>query len=130
MTLKSYLTIMLFATGICWGALWFVLNTVNPETTNWLGFSLFYLSLFLAISGTAAVAGFLIRFVGLKRELAFYSVKVAWRQSFLFAFLITVSLYLASKDLLSWLNLILLVVALSALEYLLLSFKTTTHIHN
>jgi len=123
MTIKSYLTIMMVATVVCWSAFSFVFWTVNPEITNWLGFSLFYLSLFLALSGTAAIIGFLIRFVGLKHELAFYSVRVAWRQSFLFAFLIIAILFLSAYNLLTWLNSFLLVVGLSILEYFLLNYS-------
>jgi len=123
MTLKSYLTIMTVATVICWSAFAFVLWTINPEITNWLGFVLFYLSLFLALAGTAAIVGFLIRFVGLKHELAFYSVRIAWRQSFLFAFLIIAILLLSAHSLLTWLNLFLLVMGLSILEYFLLNYS-------
>ena len=123
MTLRSYLVIMIIATLTCWSAWIFTLWTVNPDTTNWLGFSLFYLSLFLAISGTAAIFGFIIRFVTLKRELAFRAVKTAFRQSFIFAFLITASLFLLARGLFTWLNLFLLVIGLSVLEYFLISYK-------
>ncbi len=122
MTLKAYLILMIITTLICWIAFGFVLWTVNPEVTNWIGFLLFYLSLFLASVGSAAIIGFLIRFVGLKRELAFYSVKEAFRQSFLFALLIVVVLFLLSKDLFTWLNLGLLIVGLSMLEFFLISY--------
>ena len=114
---------MIAATVICWSAFSFVLWTVNPEITSWLGFLLFYLSLFLALSGTAAIVGFLVRFVGLKHELAFYSVRIAWRQSFLFAFLIIAILFLSAHSLLTWLNLLLLVMGLSILEYFLLNYS-------
>lgn len=123
MTLRSYLVIMIIATLVCWGLWVFVLWSVNPEVTNWLGFSLFYLSLFLALAGTAAIIGFLIRFIFLKRQLAFRAVKIAFRQSFIFAFLITASLFLLAHDLFTWLNLILLVVGLSVLEYFLISHE-------
>ncbi|PIR13078.1 hypothetical protein COV49_03380 [Candidatus Falkowbacteria bacterium CG11_big_fil_rev_8_21_14_0_20_39_10] len=112
---------MIMATLVCWGLWAFVLWSVNPETTNWLGFSLFYLALFLSLAGTAAIIGFLVRFIFLKRQLAFRAVKIAFRQSFIFAFLITTSLVLLAYDLFTWLNLVLLVVGLSALEYFLIS---------
>ncbi len=123
MTLRAYLILMIITTLICWTAFCFVLLTVNPEITNWIGFLLFYLSLFLALVGSAAIIGFLIRFVGLKRELAFNSVKEAFRQSFLFALLIVVALFLLSKDLFTWINLGLLVIGLSVLEFFLISYS-------
>ncbi len=122
MTLRAYLILMIITTLICWVAFGFVLWTVNPEITNWIGFLLFYLSLFLALVGLSAIIGFLIRFVGLKRELAFHSVKEAFRQSFLFALLIVAVLFLLSKDLFTWLNLGLLIVGLSVLEFFLISY--------
>ncbi|MBU4256899.1 hypothetical protein KKC04_00615 [Patescibacteria group bacterium] len=121
MTLKAYLIIMGIATLCCWAAFGFILRTVNPEVTNTIGFLLFYLSLFLAVSGSAAIIGFVVRFIGLKRELVFNSVKQAFRQSFLFAFLIISALFLLSKGLFSWLNLLLLIAGLSMLEFFLIS---------
>ncbi len=88
-----------------------------------MGFSLFYLSLFLSLVGTASIAGFIIRFIALKRELVFNSVKEAFRQSFLFAIFIVAILLLLSQNLFSWLNLILLVVGLSMLEFFLISYN-------
>lgn len=123
MTLKVYLTIMILATLICWSAFAFILWTVSPDITNWLGFTLFYLSFFLSLAGTAAIIGFLARFVGFKRKLIFRSVKDAFRQSFLFSFLIIAILFLLSKDLFSWANVFFLIVGLSVLEFFLISYN-------
>jgi len=122
MTLRSYLVIMGVMTGICWAAWGYILWMINPEVTNWIGFGLFYASLFLALVGTAALVGFVVRFVGLKQDLAFRSVKEAFRQSFLFAILIVVSLVLLSQNLFTWMNVVFLVIGLSVLEYFLLSY--------
>jgi hypothetical protein len=115
---------MTITTVICWSIWISLLFTIDPYVTNWIGFSLFYISLFLALTGTAALIGFVIRFIALKQELAFRIVKEAFRQSFLFAALIVVSLLLLSHDLFSWLNLILLVVGLSVLEFFLISYSS------
>ncbi len=123
MTLRGYLTTMIITTLICWICWIFVIFIVNPEQTNWIGFLLFYLSLFLALIGTASILGFLIRFVVLKQELVFRLVKDAFRQSFLFAFLIIASLYLLAHNLFSWMNLFFLVIGLSVFEFFLLSYE-------
>ena len=123
MTLKTYLTIMLLATAICWAAWTVVINSINPETTNSVGFLLFYASLFLAIVGTSAVFGFLIRFILLRKELIFRQVAIAFRQSFLFAAVIIVSLILQSFKMLTWYNALFLVIALTVLEFFLISYK-------
>ena len=123
MTLKTYLTIMLLATGICWSTFAVVINSINPETTNWIGFSLFYTSLFLAIVGTSALIGFVIRFILLRKDLVFRQVAIAFRQSFLFAFIIVGSLILQSFRMLTWYNAILFIVGLTVLEFFLISYK-------
>lgn len=123
MTLKSYLILMLITTFVCWTAFLFVIWTVNPNEAGLMGFSLFYFSLLLSLVGTASIAGFVIRFIALKRELVFNSVKEAFRQSFLFAIFIVAILLLLSQNLFSWLNLILLVVGLSVLEFFLIGYN-------
>ncbi len=123
MTLKKYLIIMAIMTLISWAIFAYVLLSINPEITNWLGFFLFYVSLFLSIIGTSALVGFLIRFVFLKKHIAFRLVKEAFRQSFLFAFLIVISLILLSQDLFTWLNIFFLIISLSVLEFFMLSYE-------
>jgi len=123
MTLKSYLLVMSVLTGISWGIFIFVASLVDPTLTNWLGFMLFYLALFVALSGTIFLGGFVIRFIALKRELAFNLVKSAFRQSFLLALFIVFLLVLKAQDLFAWLNISLLVVIFAILELFLISYK-------
>jgi len=126
MPLRLYLLIMSVMTVFCWLVFGYIIWTVNPEATNATGFWLFYLSLFLALSGTAAIIGFLIRFVFLRHELAVGQVKIAFRQSFLFSGFIIAALFLSARDLLTALNLLILIIALSALEFFLLSYGRTS----
>lgn len=123
MTLHGYLISMSATTLLCWAGWIYVINTVDPQSTNLLGFALFYLSLFLSLTGSAAIVGFLVRFIGLKHQLIFRSVKDAFRQSFMFAFMIVAALLLLSKNLFSWTNLIFLILGLSVLELFLISYK-------
>jgi hypothetical protein len=123
MTLKNYLSVMAVLTAVCWAIFFFVAGLVDPTATNWLGFSLFYLALFASLSGTIALAGFVIRFIALKRELAFNLVKVAFRQSFSLSSFIVILLILKSQHLFNWLNLIMLVMIFTILELFLISYK-------
>ncbi|MFA5155673.1 MAG: hypothetical protein WC453_04565 [Patescibacteria group bacterium] len=123
MTLGKYLGAMSLLTAICWGIFFFVASLVDPLATNWLGFSLFYLALFISLTGTAALAGFVLRFVALRRELAFNLVKIAFRQSFLFSLFVVLLLLLKSHSLFNWLNLLLLVIIFSILELFLSSYQ-------
>ena len=110
-------------TAVCWSIFAVMLNLIDPTSTNWLGFILFYVALFLSLTGTAALVGFVIRFVALQRELAFYAVSTAFRQSFLFALFIIISLNLLHFSLFTWLNVILLLMIFAILELFIASYK-------
>ncbi|MDP2736406.1 MAG: hypothetical protein Q8O59_01320 [bacterium] len=122
MSLRLYLLTMSAMTALCLLVFGYIVFTVDPETTNSTGFFLFYLSLFLSIIGVTAIIGFVIRFVIFRRELVINTVKVAFRQSFIFAAFSVAVMMLLSRNLLSWLNLSILIVGLSALEFFLLSY--------
>lgn len=61
MTLRQYLTIMIFSTILCWVAWTFVLVNVNPFETSTMGFIFFYLSFFLSLIGTFSLLSFGLR---------------------------------------------------------------------
>ncbi len=124
MTLRSYLALMIIATLVAWLGFGIVLLTVNPEATSWLGLILMYLSLLVAVTGSGSIIGFIIRFLFLKHELIVRSVVVAFRQGFLSAILVCGVLFLFSRGLFSALSLGLLIVALTALEFFLLSLES------
>ncbi len=117
--------VMAIATAICWTVFLFVSSVINPETTSGLGFFLFYLALFMALSGTASLIGFLIRFVALRHELVFNAVRVAYRQSFMFALFIIITLILLSQNLFTWLNLIMLIVIFLVSETIMIHSQKT-----
>lgn len=123
MTLKNYLYVMGALTIVCCGAFIFVAGLVDPTATNWIGFSLFYLSLFAALSGLFALAGFFLRAVVLKKELVFNLVKISFRQSFLLSLFLVILLILKSQSLFTWLNLSLLVIIFLILELVLTSLN-------
>ncbi len=124
MTLRAYLILMTIATLAFWLAFGIIIITVDPATTSWLGLTLFYLMLLFALSGTGAIIGFIVRFLALKQELVVRSVLVALRQALLAAVLLVGVLFLFSQHLFSWLNLGLLIIVLSALEFFLLSYES------
>ncbi len=129
MTLRAYLMLMTIATLAFWLAFGGVIISVDPLTADALGLSLFYLTLLFALTGTGAILGFTVRFLALKQELVARSVLVAFRQALLAAILITAVLFLFSRQLFSWLNLGLLILALTAFEFFLLSYESD-HLKN
>lgn len=126
MTIKSYLFLMTTSTILCWICFLCIILRINPDTTNFIGLVLFYLSLSLSLIGTTAIIGFIVRFIFLKHELAFQSVREAFRQSFLFTALIIISLVLLSNNLFDWINLSLLIITLSVLEFIMLGYTHNT----
>jgi len=123
MSLKLYLVTMTGTTLICLGSLGFIINNIDPKSTNLVGFSLFYASLFLSLLGIFSIIGFITRFLALKQELIKKSVLVAFRQASLISFLVVLILLLLSKDLFSWTNSLLLVAGLSMLEFFLIGYE-------
>ncbi len=123
MTLRQYLILMGVGTAIAWGCFWLVLNYLNPETAGAVGFTLFYLSLFLGLTGTITLLGFTWRYFQHRDEVLFRHVTASFRQATFLALTVVVGLFLQSQGQLSWWNLILLVVGVTCLELFLLSVR-------
>lgn len=123
MTLKKYLISMSFLSFLLWAVFVFIAQVVNPETTNWVGLALFYFSLFFASSSALTVLGFVLRLIFSKSNLPFNLVKTSFRQSFLLSFLLIAILIMLAGDLFSWLNIIIVILILSIVEYIFISEK-------
>lgn len=108
---------------LSWSGFVAVVNFINPNESGFVGHFLFYSSLFLATIATLSIFGFLLRSRILQGELAFRQVAVTFRQAFWFGVLVIISLWLEARDLLTWWNLILLVIGLALLEFFFLSLK-------
>lgn len=126
MTLSKYLILMSLASIVCWVAWGLVIFYMNPVSSGLTAVIFFYLSLFLAMAGTFSVVGFTLRAKIFGGELIFRQVTVALRQAGWFGFLTVFSLWLQSKNLLTWYNLILLILALLIIEFFFLSTKSKT----
>ena len=121
MKLKHYLLINLGAAIVFW-LLWFmVLFRVDPLSTNWLGWGLFYLTMFAAVFSTMSLFGFILRFSLIRQQLAHRAVIIAFRQAALIAIGVVVILWLLSRRLFSWFNLFILAGGLAMLEFFMLS---------
>lgn len=125
MSLKKYLILMIIGTVFSWLAWFLVVRYINPEQTGSLGFLFFYISLFLSLVGTFSLIGFLARFLLIKDKIIRNQLSISLRQSFLFTFLIIGLLFLQSKRLLTWWNIALLIMALTVLEFFLISYRSS-----
>lgn len=117
MNLKQYLFLMSIGTILCW-IIWFVvLGNVDPQDSGILGFSFFYLSLFLSLTGTFSVIGFFLKQKFSKNEIVIFKhVRRAFQQGVLISGLLVISLLMLQFKILNWLTGILLVFLFLILE--------------
>jgi len=120
MSLKYYLNLMFICTLICWAIFVSVILFVNPEKTGFLGFLLFYSSLFLSILGTGSLLGFILG-ARLKRRPIFSEVSLAFRRSLWLSMFIIIVLILKRANLFYWWNILLLFLFFLVLEFFCLS---------
>ncbi len=117
MSLRYYLILMSLGALVCWAAWIFVLDNIDPTQAGFFGFLFFYTSLFLALTGTCSVIGFLIKKMILKKdEVVFHHVKSTFRQGTLIALTIISGLILLQTNLLKWWSAIILIVFFSLIE--------------
>ncbi len=123
MTLRQYLILMTISAIFCWIIWGFVLYSVDPTTAGILGFVFFYLSLFLSLVGTMSVLGLLLRMKFGKEALVFKTVTTSFRQATLLGLLVIGSLILKSQRILTWWNIVFLVLALVIMEFFFISYE-------
>src|SRR3989344_5964503 len=108
MSFRAYIIMMAITTIASWSIWGMVIFTINPNTTDFLGLSFFYLSLFLSLIGTMSIVGSVIRKKIIKGELFFRHVVLSFRQSVLFSVLIVTALLLQSNSILTWWSILFL----------------------
>ena len=123
MTIRQYLLLMTICTIICWAGWLLVLFFINPETTTSLGYLLFYVSLFFAVVGTLAVLNYIFRLVFTRILSKPETVQVSFRQAIFFGLVIVVALFLQANNLMTWLNVLFLILLITIIEFLILSLK-------
>ena len=113
MTLKQYFTVMILGTILCWAAWWMVIVSIDPFQDTGVGFSFFYISLFLALLGTTSVIAFALRKSFSRTELPMFRyVQKSFHDSLFFSILLASLLYLQGANYLRWWNGGVLIVAI------------------
>ncbi len=123
MTLKQLLIIISIGTALCWATWLMIVINVDPTTSEFFGFLLFYTCLFCALLGSFFLATFLWRKIFNKNSIEYQIVGTSFRQSFSFGILVILMLTLKSHDLLTWWNMIMVIVGLTLIEFFFLSFR-------
>jgi len=117
MGLRSYLILMAIGTILCWVVWFLIIGNINPDQAGIIGLILFYLSLFLSLTGTISVVGFLIRKKIDKNDtVVFHHVRHTFRQGLLLSCLIISALILLQCKILNWLTGMLVVVLFLIIE--------------
>ena len=120
-THRSPITTVLLATAISW-VVWFgvVLGT-DPDAMGWVGITVFSAALFAAVSGTATVMGLFVR-----RHASDHAavIRIAVRQGVLVGVAVIAAAHLQSRQLLSWVNIVFLIAALTLFEFFLISLRS------
>src|SRR3989344_6801179 len=123
MTIKQYLWLMIACTLLCWAGWLLVLFFINPDTTSFMGFLMFYLSLFFSLTGTLALLSYLFRLIFTRINTKVEKVQISFRQAIFWSIVIVISLLLQSSRLLNWLNTLFLVSLVTFIEFLFISLK-------
>lgn len=103
MTLRQYLILMSIGTALCWLVWFLVISNIDPKESGWLGFILFYISLYLALTGAISVIGFIVKKrITQNDEIVFHHVHHTFRQGLLIALLFTTTLMMLQFKVLNW----------------------------
>ncbi|MBU1999155.1 MAG: hypothetical protein KKE64_06635 [Candidatus Omnitrophica bacterium] len=124
MSIRGYNLMMLVATGIAWLGFFIIINNFDPQAANLVIFSLFYFILFLSILGTLSLLGFLLRSLwNRKRARPRLMATESFRQALIFAAVLIIALWLQAGRVLTWWNMLLLIVLATVVEFSILVFR-------
>lgn len=130
MTVRSFL-IGTILTAIGATAIWLlIINWVHPNEAGLPGYSLFFLSLFLAVAAWAALLGYGVRTLLQPRQLAAYKVRPSLRQGLWIAAFLNMLLFLQKNRLLRWWLAVILIVFFIAFELIFLGYDKVDRSHS
>lgn len=118
MTFRAYMLFMGLGTLIAWLAWVIVLMNVDPQTTNVLGFTMFYVTLMVGLVGALTLVGISYRVLLLgRKDVLSREVKVSFRHAILLSMVSVIALALSAEKMLHWWVLVVLIAVAGILEY-------------
>lgn len=123
MSFRVFLSLVIIGTIVSWISWGMTLFYFNPEQVGPLGFTLFYLSLFLALAGSIFTVTDWLKARVMNRQLIFFRLRTSVRHSIFFSILIVGWLLLRGTDLLTWWTLLIFIAVLTALEFFFISLQ-------
>ncbi|PWB38477.1 MAG: hypothetical protein C3F02_03935 [Parcubacteria group bacterium] len=128
MNIRSYTLTMLVATIIAWAGWSVVLVNFNPSEGGVTVFLIFYCFLFLALLGTFSVLGLWLRqLVNKDRGLVRMMAMESFRQALVLSGVLIAALWLQAMRILTWWNLLLLIILAAVIELVTLIFRRDNH---
>ena len=116
--ISIYYTASLFiATALGWTSWVFVLNKLSPFLSGYLALSLFYASLFIALTGTFSILNYYLRMALDKKRSPFEHLNSALRQGSLLSLMACVGLIFQRLRVLTWWDSFLLLIIVLLIEY-------------
>jgi hypothetical protein len=128
MTLKQYLILMFVASLLCWGGLLAVVVGVDPMSGGVVALILFYVCLGMALVGTLATLGAIIRAKISPVDYAHVQVSRSFRQAIILTILFLIALILQSRGHLAWPQFVLLLGLAVVSEAFLSAFKAKNRV--
>ena len=113
----TYLLVILIATVFGWASWAVVINKLSPFTTPQLALSLFYTSLFIALTGTLAIIIYYIRAWLNKGEISNTHINIALRQGVLLSAMICIGIAFQRLKVLTWRDGLLLLFIVLLIEF-------------
>lgn len=108
---------MLLGTAFAWSAVILIMTMIDPTGTRTVMFVMFFVSLFMSMTGTFSVLGFVSRIAVLGKYMHISrQVAISFRQAATLSLLITVVLLLQSRSMLTWWNAALAVALATVVE--------------
>lgn len=102
------MTVKIFALGACitalisWAILYLIVNWIDPTKSAAAAFILFFLVLFLAISATASLTGYIARSIMMRHQLPAHRVRPSLRQGVFLGVFVDLLLFLQLERILVW----------------------------
>lgn len=102
------MTVKIFTLGACitalisWAILYLIVNWIDPTTSAAAAFILFFLVLFLAISATSSLIGYIIRSIMMRHQLSAHRVRPSLRQGVFLGVFVDLLLFLQLERILVW----------------------------
>jgi len=117
MTLRTYIWGMTASVLLCFISWVLIIVYINPNKTNLIGLSLFYLSLFFCLTGLFALIGFYVRKkIFTKNEAEFSKIEITFRQGVFLSLIFVGVLFLQSFRTLHWWNALIFVIVIIFFE--------------